>query len=324
MNSNPNYYLVFLGNPGTGKSSICNCLCGQLKCKSGNSSGTGLTTQSQIIENGDYTIIDTPGLRDPQSRKQAAKEISNSLKLNGYYKLIFVTTLESGRVYVDDIETINVILKSLSCPIKYGIILNKITPNVHRKILENSSVLSCCWRLLGYQPCASYILKNFDHMKDNTALIEDQTTKGALKQFIDSIPTIYIDESMVGEIDIRDYEEKVSELELRFGEMQKQLTTQIENNQELTKRTDDLGIILEKEREDAKETQLLGIQQLVKLQEKFSEDQKMMAAQANEMMIRQMEIRAEHSKPIIIDGGNGSSGSFSFNIPVSLPGCSSQ
>eukprot|EP00808_Paulinella_micropora_P008652 g53434.t1 len=123
---------LFLGNPGSGKSTLANTAAGKLLFESGASYGSGMTVicQSQLLEQGPLAgqrVADAPGLSDPITRRKAAAEITKALKYNTNYKLIFVLSLESGRVRPDDCATVVSILLALPKGVPYNIIINKVS-----------------------------------------------------------------------------------------------------------------------------------------------------------------------------------------------------
>lgn len=65
-NSRPTNYLM-IGNPGTGKSTILNCLLGRPAFQSGISYGSGMTYQFDVVEDGSHKYMDTPGLSDTRT-----------------------------------------------------------------------------------------------------------------------------------------------------------------------------------------------------------------------------------------------------------------
>ncbi|KAF4039478.1 50S ribosome-binding GTPase [Phytophthora infestans] len=88
---------LFLGNPGTGKSTLINCLIGEAKFEAGLSFGAGKTSFFQRFEHGNIVYMDTPGLADTELRETAAKSIKEALQEDGIYKIFFVVTLQQGR-----------------------------------------------------------------------------------------------------------------------------------------------------------------------------------------------------------------------------------
>jgi len=130
MNANEDpigQYIVLIGNPGVGKSTILNGLVEKVQFKSGFSPGKGLTSTFQLYKHVDnITYGDTPGLSDIEMRKQAAESITKVLQRNGLFRLIFVVTVEAGRVRPDDVTTINLVLDSIQHKVHYGVIVNKV------------------------------------------------------------------------------------------------------------------------------------------------------------------------------------------------------
>jgi len=120
--------IIFVGNPGVGKSSLLNCVAGKLVFRSGTSTGKGLTYKLTEKTVGNTTFCDTPGLEDNTYRKQAGEAISKLLKQGGICKIFFVVTEEAGRIRPQDTATMKVILDAApEIGNRYGIIVNKLS-----------------------------------------------------------------------------------------------------------------------------------------------------------------------------------------------------
>ena len=81
-----------------------------------------------------------PGLADIELRKQAGKAISDGLKLDGEYKVIFFVTEHRGRVSQQDATTIKLVLDAApEIKEKYGIIVNMVSKGVLKKLKNEST-----------------------------------------------------------------------------------------------------------------------------------------------------------------------------------------
>ncbi|KAI9201925.1 uncharacterized protein BJ171DRAFT_629264 [Polychytrium aggregatum] len=224
-------YILFVGNPGTGKSTMANSLIGQVAFRSDVSIGTGVTTRldSHTIRDG-TTFLDTPGLDDIQRREQAAAQIKEGLMQGGEYRIFFVLTLEGGRVRPADIATMRTILNAIREPqIRYSIIINQVTKRV-RMMLDVEENYTKLFALINSEeyPTESIFFNDFDPgLVDRANALVNASTE--LRSFIEAAPRFSIDPSHVESLDLRKIEEYQNEVE--------ELT---KNNQLLQERFDNI------------------------------------------------------------------------------------
>ncbi|EFA81609.1 hypothetical protein PPL_05600 [Heterostelium album PN500] len=260
MNPTPTI-ISFFGNPGSGKSTLCNSLIGYIAFNSGVSIGQGMTTKSQTFQLGSKIIVDSPGLADPVMRERVAVEIETSLKQNGDYKIIFVVTLDSGRVKVQDLETLNTIIRSIKTPFEYGLIINKVTPRVAEKLKLCPADLQACIKMVEKMPFETLVIKKINDLEDqDNVLIEDSSIKQELLAFFDKIPSRLIRKEQVGKVEVRDYDKKVKEMETKLTELTQQIQRSQQENERLMKNTENMQNQLSREievnRENTKQHEL--------------------------------------------------------------------
>merc|ERR1712127_714770 len=136
--------VIFVGNPGTGKSTIGSTLSGGAM-KSGLSfSGAGVTSELQWVDDKAGRNIrwaDTPGLADVKLAEQSSRAIKNALveakEKNRGVKLVFVCCLQAGRVNSYDLMTIQNVVDSIKMANgskpnnnSYTVVFNKVEKEV--------------------------------------------------------------------------------------------------------------------------------------------------------------------------------------------------
>ena len=156
--------IMFCGNPGAGKSTLCNSIFQQARFRSGVSARTGMTTEKQEYQHEGKLYIDTPGLADPDKRVPAGKEIEEALKNNSNYKIVFIATLESGRIRPADIDTIETVCEAIQVPFEYGLIFNKVTAGVMEEI--NQKGLDSYLTSFSKRPYSTVVLRMDDEIED--------------------------------------------------------------------------------------------------------------------------------------------------------------
>ncbi|RLN44249.1 hypothetical protein BBJ29_006320 [Phytophthora kernoviae] len=131
---------LFLGNPGTGKSTLINCLVGKAVFQSGVCFGGGLTNFFQKHTHNEAVYMDTPGLADRKLKDKAAAAITKALRQTGNYKLFFMVRLESGRVVSDDLATIETVLDSIDMDdIPFSIIVNNVKKRQYTAMMKKGA-----------------------------------------------------------------------------------------------------------------------------------------------------------------------------------------
>lgn len=134
----PMNHIIVVGDPGAGKSTILNALlCGatrspRMPFRSGLSVASGMTTalQTEVVDGVRYS--DTPGLDDAALKERAAAAIADAVRLGGAVRLLFVLTMEAGRIRGSNLATIRIVLDALTAADvdvhqRFSVVLNKMT-----------------------------------------------------------------------------------------------------------------------------------------------------------------------------------------------------
>lgn len=132
--------ILFLGNPGTGKSTLVNCHAGKVLFKAGTSFGSGMTAMLHEKEGEGVTYMDTPGLADEKLEKAAAAAITTALQKTGSYRIFFMVRLNEGRVVQEDIQTIQRVMTSIHVGVdeslSFAVIVNKVDEEDYDELVE--------------------------------------------------------------------------------------------------------------------------------------------------------------------------------------------
>lgn len=210
--------IIFVGNPGSGKSFILNSLIGHVVFPSGVSIGAGLTqkTSPYFDPPKSTTFVDTPGLEDVEHIATTARQISNALSFPGPAKLVFVTTLEEGRVRPADVTTVKVVLDALetagtSTTNKYAILVNKLSQPAMTQLSNATARDAVLLAFAQFKP-TSYIA--FFPFLDNAAGQDNLLNVHAqdYHNFLKRIPTLQLQSNEVI-VQVRDYQKEKEQLE---------------------------------------------------------------------------------------------------------------
>ncbi|EFA79984.1 hypothetical protein PPL_06805 [Heterostelium album PN500] len=107
------------------------------------------------------------------------------LEDDGIFKILYAITLECGRIKPHDLQTINAINRAIKTDFQFGLVINK-------KIEE-----------------LEVLLKNKDINKE-------------LSIFLKEIPSSFIKTDLVDKVDIRDYDQMVTEMESKIQSLMKE------------------------------------------------------------------------------------------------------
>lgn len=130
-------HIIVVGDPGAGKSTILNALCGAtpgtpMPFRSGLSVASGMTSAlpTEVVNGVRYS--DTPGLDDVELKERAAAAIANAIRLGGAVRLLLVLTMEAGRIRGSNLATIRIVLDALTAADvdidhRFSVVLNKMT-----------------------------------------------------------------------------------------------------------------------------------------------------------------------------------------------------
>uniref|UniRef100_A0A7M5XC70 G domain-containing protein n=1 Tax=Clytia hemisphaerica TaxID=252671 RepID=A0A7M5XC70_9CNID len=262
-------YLLVAGNPGSGKSTVLNCLMQSRssemlqedqRFQSGVSIGSGMTYQLDVKELNGIVYMDTPGLDDIDKRKQAAEAITQALKRDGSYQIIFVVTLEAGRVRPADVATISLILDSAPEITNYGVIFNKLSKPVLRELTKENK-LSLLTQVSARTtegkkkplPIPLYLEKNSDLEDEKNAI----ASLPGLEEYVLCLAPIVIHSNQVDDIPAESFDNIKAKLEEQldyYRKNQEAMKYQMEEDRKNFKRQYD-EMQVENERRHQREMQ---------------------------------------------------------------------
>jgi len=189
--------------------------------KSGISTGGGLTTCLQWHDHGNIRFGDTPGLSDTVNRRQAAAEITKALQQDGRYRLVFVCTVEAGRIRPDDVTTIDAVLEAIKDDtFPYGIVINKASARFIANYTLDKDVNEIIRASLnyGHRPTERIFLLPLDKELED---VDNAVTKSHpdFLQFISEMTPHMLPAHRVKAVDVDDFEAKKQKFELEIAQM---------------------------------------------------------------------------------------------------------
>ena len=146
--------------------------------------------------------LDTPGLADINRRTVAAQIITEALRQNGMYQIFFVVSLSAGRIRLEDLKTIWLVLVNTPDIKIVNIIINKLSKEEYDSLqrideMEKSSlvaVLQSIGRDFQYNVLPLLLNETIEDADDMTASFPD------LDNFVREVPWEDIDSARVNEI----------------------------------------------------------------------------------------------------------------------------
>jgi GTPase Era involved in 16S rRNA processing len=248
---NDKLHIVLAGNPGVGKSTILNSLTGAGTpiFRSGFSVSTGMTTVLQKFETESYVLGDTPGLMDIETKERAAQAIVSLFRSVKFMKLIFVVTIESGRIRPQDVTTMDIILSSfqnIDMTNKFGIVINKISPRAKARLSTGPELLVTFAALnVKFKTCHIVINESDENLVDADNVMSEPTEPVLL--VIANVLTIRVDG--VTDIVLDEVEKLRTEYETKLNNLYGLMD---QNNVQNEKKLQEQGRILRKLSEERK------------------------------------------------------------------------
>lgn len=217
-----------VGDPGTGKSTILTSLCdGNAQFESGNSFGSGLTDRLHSVVYNGKRYSDTPGMNDITMKEAAAAAIAAAVLKGGRVKLVFVLTLEAGRVRASNLATVRVVLEALhekeiatdGC---FGVIINKMTQSEQDLWkCHADEVMNMLRRHIGLSSSPDRVLyvQRAERIvgATNARLPTEQTNR--VKEFVSNVQTISVAPGTAITVKVEQLEELIEQITAQFRNM---------------------------------------------------------------------------------------------------------
>ena len=173
-------------------------------------------------------FLDTPGLADETLRKTAGKSISDGLRKDGYYKVIFFFTEHGGRVNVQDVTSMRLVLQAApDIGNRYGIIVNKVDRKVRKELKRDQGTEMFLQTLFTGMPDTQICredqvlflpalerLEDEDNELVSAADLVSDVSRTDLQTFVDEcVPKVQIIKENVADVNTKSFVEMMQEME---------------------------------------------------------------------------------------------------------------
>jgi hypothetical protein len=217
--------VAFVGEPGTGKSTILSSLVGQPGAfPSGPSGFVGMTKKVASKVKDGVTYFDTPGLldADQKRREEIAKEISLLFKAGGEFKIIFVVACPTGRLDANHLTTMKLFLEAIPRLNCFGIILNNL-PEVVMGAGISVLMTKFVQRMVpGALPTVLQIRTVMTAFQLFNSVLPETIVQD-INNFISIVPSVKLDPNEARDVQISEFDALKTDMEKKLGEKNDEL-----------------------------------------------------------------------------------------------------
>lgn len=157
------HYRICIGYPGVGKSTLINCLEGEVLFKSGGNDGKVLKHDLQVEGGSKITYLEIPVENYKKQIKKAAKTMREVVQKNVCYQIFFVVKSTSRHIR-EQLEVIQLVLKSAGNITLYNLIINKLSTTRCKAFSKNDNLRLVFEDLNNMQPAFSLLLQQEDFL----------------------------------------------------------------------------------------------------------------------------------------------------------------
>ena len=187
-------HIVFAGNPGSGKSTIVNSCLGEIISSSGPPLINGYNRPFVSHRSGNDVYSDTPGLDELQGMEKTWQELSKVISKYDSLKIIFVITMECGRLRPSDVSMMKLVLRAIQrqgmdTAYRYSLIINRLYPHEYLFYKSDKNMSTLLEIFSNISPINSLLfLKSEANLEDKSNCILNEAQN--IKKFVDNAPTI--------------------------------------------------------------------------------------------------------------------------------------